>query len=293
MSNNHIILMGEYGDIQKKLDGSKYYIRSKYQDELVKMKEKSKGEFEEFNERTGKFIWSYPEKIQQLIKSNEFTKSDITMIFYLATFINGTGYLAYENRVKLNKKGIQNKLEIGRTLFGKFFNKLIKFEILIPSGDYFKWNETYNFYGSTKGKAKPKTLVRTYVNQIRELYEAKNEKGKRKYSAINLYPIFALVPYLHHSSNIVCKNPNVQDIEDIEYFNLKEIAELLDLRDSKRMAASLHSLLLDGQTTFIKVESKNEAYLKLNPRIFWRGTNIPDKNLIAEFDMLDKNRKNK
>ncbi|WP_416420355.1 hypothetical protein ACLZHR_25735 [Priestia aryabhattai] len=293
MSNNHIILMGEYGDIIKKLDGSKYCIRSKYQDELVKMKEKSKGEFEEFNERTGKFIWSYPEKIQQLIKSNEFTKSDITMIFYLATFINGTGYLAYENRVKLNKKGIQTKLEIGRTLFGKFFNKLIKFEILIPSGDHFKWNETYNFYGSTKGKAKPKTLVRTYVNQIRELYETKNEKGKRKYSAINLYPIFALVPYLHHSSNIVCKNPSVQDIEDIEYFNLKEIAELLDLRDSKRMVASLHSLALDNQTTFIKVESKNEAYLKLNPRIFWRGTNVPDQNLVAEFDMIDNNRKKK
>ncbi|MGG0496712.1 hypothetical protein ABEY62_27545 [Priestia megaterium] len=291
MSNNHIILMGEYGDITKKLDGSKYYIRSKYQDELVKMKEKSQGEFEEFNERTGKFIWSYPEKIQQLIKSNEFTKSDITMIFYLATFINGTGYLAYENRVKLNKKGIQTKLEIGRTLFGKFFNKLIKFEILIPSGDYFKWNETYNFYGSTKGKAKPQTLVRTYVNQIRELYEVKNEKGKRKYSTINLYPVFALVPYLHHSSNIICKNPDAQAIEDIEYFNLKEIAELLDLRDSKRMAASLHLLVLDGQTTFIKVQNKNEAYLKLNPKIFWRGTNVPDQNLVAEFDMIDNNRR--
>ncbi|MDR7246319.1 hypothetical protein [Priestia megaterium] len=290
MSNDNLYIVTGDGEIREKFDSNTYYIRNKNQDEFVKMKVKAKKDFDEFNEDTGKFIWSYPERIQQLIKSNEFSKSDITMIFYLATFINGTGYLAYDNNIKLDKKGLQSKLEIGRTLFGKFLKKLIKYEILMPSGNYFKWNETCNFYGSTKGKAKPKTLVRTYVNQIRELYETKNEKGKRKYSAINLYPIFALVPYLHHSSNIVCKNPNVQDIEDIEYFNLKEIAELLDLRDSKRMVASLHSLVLDGQTTFIKVESKNEAYLKLNPRIFWRGTNVPDQNLVAEFDMIDNNR---
>jgi len=293
MSNDNLYVVTGDGEIIEKFDGNTYYIRNKNQDEFVKMKVKAKKDFDEFNEDTGKFIWSYPERIQQLIKSNEFSKSDITMIFYLATFINGTGYLAYDNNIKLDKKGLQSKLEIGRTLFGKFLKKLIKYEILMPSGNYFKWNETCNFYGSTKGKAKPKTLVRTYVNQIRELYEAKNEKGKRKYSAINLYPIFALVPYLHHSSNIVCKNPHVQDIEDIEYYNLKEIAELLDQRDSKRMAASLHSLVLGGQTTFIKVESKNEAYLKLNPRIFWRGTNVPNKNLVAEFDMIDNNRKKK
>lgn len=290
MSNGNLYVVTGEGEIIDRFDGNTYYIRNKNQDEFVKMKGKAKKDFDEFNEDTGRFIWSYPERIQQLIKSNEFSKSDITMTFYLATFINGTSYLAYDNNIKLDKKGLQSKLEIGRTLFGKFLKKLIEYEILMPSGNYFKWNETCNFYGSTKGKAKPKNLVRTYVNQIRELYEAKNEKGKRKYSAINLYPIFALVPYLHHSSNIVCKNPSVQNIEDIEYFNLKEIAELLDLRDSKRMVASLHSLVLDGQTTFIKVESKNEAYLKLNPRIFWRGTNVPDQNLVAEFDMIDNNR---
>ncbi|WP_391116873.1 hypothetical protein [Psychrobacillus sp. L3] len=128
------------------------------------------------------------------------------------------------------------------------------------------------------------------MNQVRELYEAKKENEKRKYSVISLYPIFALVPYLHHSSNIICKNPEVKDIDEIEYYTLSEIAELLGLNDSKKMSKSLSSLLLNNQKTFVKISSKNETYLKLNPRIFWKGINAPDQNLISEFDMIDNNR---
>lgn len=278
------------GEVELLFNRDKQYIRDKKQDMFFQKKMKADEDWELYREENGKFIWSYPDKIQFLIHSKEFTKADMTMIFYLATYVNGTGYLAFNNAVKLDKSGLQTVLDLGRNAFGKFYNKLVKYEILIPTGKAFKWSEAYNFYGSTKGKAKPKVLVRTFVNQIREMYEAKNEIGKRRYSAIKLYPIFALVPYLHHSSNIVCKNPDVKDIEDIEYFTLSEVAELLDLTDSKKMTASLSSLLLDGQTTFIKIESKNEKYLKLNPRIFWRGTKAPDKNMVTEFDMIDNNR---
>lgn len=278
------------GEVVLEFNGYKQDIRDKNQVMFYKKKMKADKDWEIYREENGRFIWSYPDKIQLLIHSKEFTKADMTMIFYLATYVNGTGYLAFNNAVKLDKSGLQTVLDLGRNAFGKFYNKLVKYEILIPTGKAFKWSEAYNFYGSTKGKAKPKMLVRTFVNQIREMFEEKKETGKRKYSAIKLYPVFALVPYLHHSSNIVCKNPDVKDVEDIEYFTLSEVAELLDLTDSKKMTASLSSLLLDGQTTFIKIESKNEKYLKLNPRIFWRGTQAPDKNMVAEFDMIDNNR---
>ncbi|BDG37249.1 hypothetical protein BV455_02426 [Parageobacillus caldoxylosilyticus] len=284
-------LVSSDGEIVGEFNPDTQYIRNRKQDDFMKQNEKAKKEFEEFNKDAGKFIWSYPEKIRQLIKSEEFTKSDITMIFYLATFVNSAGYLSHDNGVKFSKKDIQEKLEISRNAFSKFFNKLIDHKILIPSGKNFMWNDEYNFYGSTKGKASPTMLVRSYVNQIRYLYEAKNRKGKKLYSAIKLYPVFALIPYLHHSTNIICKNPDVKNIEDIEYFNIKEIAELLDLNQTKKVSSGLSSLLLNGQTVFVKVECRNETYLKLNPRIFWRGTVAPDKKLVAEFDMIDNNRK--
>ncbi|MBE1554496.1 hypothetical protein [Sporosarcina limicola] len=153
------------------------------------------------------------------------------------------------------------------------------------------WNVAYNFYGSSTGKAKPIQLVRTYIHQVRYLYEARTKEGKRRYSPIALYPIFALVPYLHRSSNIICKNPDVLHIEDIEYFNITEITALLDLTHSKKTSSALSSLSLNGQTVFVKVESRNEVYLKLNPRIFWRGADVPDYKMIAEFDMIDNNHK--
>ncbi|MBK5444167.1 hypothetical protein [Peribacillus sp. TH24] len=286
-----IVKINGNGEIIGEFNGDDYSVRSKKQDDFYRVLKQRKEAMDEFNKENGKFIWSYPERIRQLIKSEDFTKAHLTMIFYLATFVNGTGYLSHDNKVKFTKKNIQEKLGIGRNLFSKFYNKLIEHEILIASDKNYKWNETYNFYGATTGKAEPKRLVRTYIEQIRELYQATTEAGKKKYSAINLYPVFALVPYLHHSSNIICKNPDVKNIEDIDYFNLTEITELLDLNQSKKVASGLQSILLNGQTTFVKSESKGETYYKLNPRIFWRGTNTPDKILVAEFDMIDNNRK--
>ncbi len=245
------------GEIVNEFDGNDGYYRSKKQDEFYKKNLAAKAEFTDFNNDAGKFIWSYPSKIQEIIHSDEFTKADLTMVFYLATYVNGLGYLTYDNNTsKLEKSGLQKVLGIGRNLFNRFYNKLIEHEILLVDGKYFTWNESYNFYGTTTGKAKPTLLVRTYVNQVRELYEAKNDAGKRRYSATSLYPIFALVPYLHRTSNISCKNPDVNDIDKIEYFTLTEIAVLLDLKDSKKMSMALSSILLDGQTTFRKVESK-------------------------------------
>lgn len=272
-------------------DRSTHYLRSKRQDEMTKKKNEVNEEYKEFHKEAGNFVWSYPEKIKWLIKSPEFTKSDITMIFYLGTFVNGNGYITRDNNItKLTKADIQERLDVGRNLFNKFHNKLVQHGILIPSGQFYKWNEAYNFYGNTKGKADPKKLVRIYVKQIRTLYRKKKSNGKRMYSPTKLYPVFALVPYLHHSSNIICKNPEVADVDEIEYFSLTELAELLDLTDSKKMSSSLSSILLNGQTTFIKSESKNETYLKLNPRIFWRGTQPPTKEMQGEFDMVDANR---
>ncbi|MEE6451719.1 hypothetical protein RAH41_14180 [Gottfriedia acidiceleris] len=291
MENNHLIYNPNTGEVVGEFNPEVHYLRSRKQDAFLKKNEKSKDAFEGFNAESGKFIWSYPKQIKYIIHSPEFNKADLTMIFYLATYVNGTGYLAFDNGIKLSKTDLQERLKISRNSYSKFFNKLINHQILIPSNDAFKWNENYNFYGKTKGKATPKMLVRTYISQIRELYEAVNENGKRKYSATALYPIFALVPYLHHSSNIICKNPEVKNIEDIEYFTLSEVAELLGLKDSKKLSCSLSSLILNKQTSFIKVESKNEKYLKLNPKFFWKGTSAPDTNLIAEFDMIATNRK--
>lgn len=288
-----ILRINNDGVITMDVSDNNHYIRSDSQNRFLKKREEAKAEFSEFNDDAGKFVWSYPAKIKELIKSNNFTKSDLTMIFYLATYVNGCGFLVYNNQIKLDKAGLQKVLGIGRNHFSKFFNKLVNYQIISTSDEGFKWNQGYNFYGTTKGIAKPHELVRSYVYQIRELYEAKDEKGKRKYSAISLYPVFSLVPYLHNSTNIICKNPEVKDIEEINYYCLSEIADLLDLKDSKKMSASLSSIQLAEQSVFRKIEIKNEKYLQMNPRIFWKDATVPDKRLIAEFDMVDNRLKRK
>lgn len=281
-----IVHISDDGEVLNTFNDHTHYIRSEAQNEHYKKRETSKLEFETFNNETGKFIWSYPARIKELIKSDDYNKSDLTMIFYLATYVNGTGYLAYDNQVKLKKGGLMKVLNISRNQFGKLYNKLIEHEILISVNEHYQWNQNYNFYGTTKRIAKPNELVRTYVKQIRDLYEAKTDSGKRKNSAVSLYPVFALVPYLHVSTNIICSNPTETDTSQIDYYTLTEIAEKLDLKDSKKMSCTLSSIKLSDQYVFRKVEIKNEKYLQMNPRIFWKNTTIPNAQLIAEFDMV-------
>lgn len=83
------------------------------------------------------------------------------MIFYLAIFVNGPGFLAYENRIKLKKKDIQNKLSINYSEFSDFYSKLVEEDIIRPEGIEFKRNNEFNFHGTTSGKAKHQLLVRT------------------------------------------------------------------------------------------------------------------------------------
>ena len=295
VKDNVVRLVDSNGEQVGEFDSQSQYIRSKKQDEFYRRNAETKEDFSSYNQDAGKFIWSYPAKVQEIIQSEDFTKADISMIFYLATFVNGKGYLAFDNNsVKLVKKDLQKAMGCSRNLFNRFYNKLVNHGILLPvtvgKEKVYKWNEAYNFYGITKGKAKPTELVRTYVHQIRFLYEDVKENGRKRYTATALYPIFALVPHLHRTSNIICKNPDEKDYDLIEYFSLLEIADLLDLKDSKRMSTSLSSILLDGQTTFRSVESKNEKYLQLNPRIFWRDVVPPDSRLVSEFNMIDYNR---
>lgn len=292
MSDTKFLIVGnETGEIVRMFDCDKQYIRNRKQDDFLKQKRESSETFIDFNNNAGKFIWSYPAKIKKLIHSPEFTKSDLTMIFYLATYVNGNGFLVFDNQIKLKKSDLKRVLKVGRNTFNKLYNKLVNHHILNSLGSFYTWNDNYNFYGSTKGKAKPNDLIRTYIKQIRELYEAKNEKGHRKYSVVSLYPIFALVPYLHHSTNIICFNPEEKEIDEIKYMSLTEVAKKLDLKDSKKMSKSLSSILLAGQSVFRMVVIRNEKYLQMNPRFFWKGITAPDKKLIAEFDMVDNRRK--
>ncbi|WP_391116871.1 hypothetical protein [Psychrobacillus sp. L3] len=85
MENNYVIYNPETGEKVGSFNPEEHYLRSKRQDDFMKLNEKAKEEFAEFNAEAGKFIWSYPVQIQHLIHSPEFDKSDLTMIFYLAT----------------------------------------------------------------------------------------------------------------------------------------------------------------------------------------------------------------
>ncbi|MBE1554497.1 hypothetical protein [Sporosarcina limicola] len=100
LETNIVRMIDSNGEQIGEFNRDEQYIRSRKQDDFIKKTAKVKTQFDAYNRKEGKFIWAYPAKIQYLIKSKEFTKGDLTMIFYLATYVNGTGYLSHANNKK-------------------------------------------------------------------------------------------------------------------------------------------------------------------------------------------------
>src|SRR5699024_4489276 len=112
-----------------------------------------------------------------------------TRIIFLGTFVsykeNGS-YLIHDNGKPILKSKLKSLLEISNNKeFYRFFNKLldagiVKEKVINRSNIKLKWNTEYSFKGTASNKQQKETnLIKTFDKQVRELYQEKDEQGKR------------------------------------------------------------------------------------------------------------------
>ena len=264
---------GNYTDVY---EGDEVKVLRKDQGKIAKKQiycKKLNNEIREYNDSLGGFVivlFKYGNIL--LEEHKEVTPADLTKLFYIATFVNYSGYIIYKKKF-VRRKELRKILDLSINAFDTFFNKMIKIGIFeYGENKNIKINQKYFFKGSVDTDIKKYyNYSRLYVDSIRFLYE--NVKiNNHKYMGL----FFKILPYVHRQGNILCHNPEC-DHKEVDYMTAGDLQKLLGFHiDTIRRFINkmLKVKLRNGQSILIFIKNdtndKNLPVL-MNPKIFYGG----------------------
>lgn len=200
------------------------------------------------------------------------TRSDVTKLFYLATYVDYQGYLIYNHNFMTRKK-LQSVLELNRNNFDSFFKKMIELKIIaydknknimINKGLFIKGNidtELIEYSNHT----------RLYIRSIQYLYR---HVPKNQHSQLGNY--FKLIPYIHRQRNILCLNPDSlpDDAIPMTVDDLKEVLSCHRHTARKFISDMLKVRLEDDEAIigFWRTDyDEGLSKVIVNPKVFYGG----------------------
>lgn len=214
----------------------------------------------------------------------------LTRFLYLCTYANYKNKLIEDNKTRMIpicESELQYILGLSRRETHRTKMALLDYNLIIIKNDIIEVNSKYCKKGEImKNKNIEKTRV--FNNAIRELYEKSNPREHKK-----LALLFQILPYINLRWNVVCKNVNEEIKENIEYYSLKELMFLLGQTNITRFKNDLLNLTVGGESVvLIQLANKNNCIL-INPKIYYKGTQLDDLKYIEnDIKMLSNNKNN-
>lgn len=213
---------------------------------------------------------------------------ELTKLIYLSTYMNYDNYLAHPNGDKMIRQSVEHLLDVGRTKFITFFNRVKELGILIEESAgnkdrrYLKLNDQLFIKGDGKLDQVEvgKDTIRLYANAIRELYNKSMSKEHKLLSYI-----YQAIPFVNVRYNVLCTNPDEQNLDHVNTFSITKFAELIgyDTENVGRLKLLLKRLTVRTETAFGFVESGNSNSIFINPRIYYGGNNYNEVKILGKF----------
>lgn len=273
-------------------------------DKINKMKEyqANKKNYDSFIDTAGGFSFMLVDTLKELHKDTRFTDADKARIMFLGTYCSyetSGRYLFFNNNKQILKSHLQQLLEItNKKEFYRFYNKLVETGIIEEEKlDRFtirvKWNSDYHFKGKTsKNGTKSTDTVKAYDRQIQSLYKEKNTKGKSKNTPKNLYIMFMVLPFINRKSGVLCNQPQIENEEDAEPLELKDLAEMFGYPKPSVIKNKLLQCKLYNTNVFFIGEGmkdrKKYTRIYVNPFVSSRSPKAPNASLLAMFPDTEK-----
>jgi hypothetical protein len=255
-------------------------------------KRKSEDEFKSFiDEVCGNFYFMFFELL-----SKGVTRQMITRFVYLCTFMN------YENKLIFGKSKdaqcrfmIENDLEEVLRMSERECNRtkeaLVNNDLIVIKDHCIEINDKYAFKGKLQGlKLKTDSKVRIFEQTIKELYEKATPKEHKK-----ICLLFEILPYINLKYNIVCENPDCENMKEVEPITLTELSELLGFSTVQRMKQGLFDLTVNGEKVIALFTIDGDSMILVNPKIYYKGVKLEDVKLLCDMFSIkkDKNKKKK
>lgn len=203
------------------------------------------------------------------------SRSDLARLMFLGTYTNYDGRLQYDNGRPINRKALESLLNMSRARFSEFYGKLLADGIINDEnehGDIYV-NPSIFYRGSlddAEYKLDEYRHTRLFRRTVRNLYERYNGRSIKQ-----LAIVFAVLPFINFSFNVVCFNPEEQNEDRVSPMDLDRLAALLNYKDTQKLRTALGSLKLDGKPVFLlvpDVNDKRKRRIIVNPRVVFAGT---------------------
>lgn len=254
---------------------------------------KGKAFYNKYNTLAGRFTFTMMNTLKDLITNETFTPAEKTRIMFLGTYVSydkAQPYLTYSNGNPILKNQLQELLGMtNRKEFYTFYNKLVSEGVMVEdtvtrSKVKLIWSNEYHFKGkTTSGASASQNLVKTYSNQVRELYLEKNVNGKPVHTAQSLFNIFALIPYIHPESNSLCRYPE-KPAHASEPFTLHDLTEIFQFTRTNDVKRMLLKLKLHNMPVVAITETIDGTNAFINPFLVNRTGKTPNASLITMFN---------
>lgn len=220
----------------------------------------------------------------------------IARMFFLASFLghgNNRLYLT-ERSTALKKADLADVLSISTAAFYRFWRE-VEGQYLtegddgaveVIGGDFFR-----DAIAGHRSENEEPCFHRVFIEAIRELYR-QTDANQHK----NLGRLFMILPWINREWNVLCRNPDEDNLEKLEYLTLPEFCQLVGWNQTQtaRVLEAYRTLTFtwDGRRQYICAYlvdrvSKTER-LVINPAILYRGNRAGEVRSMAMFFDVDR-----
>ena len=237
----------------------------------------------EKEKRLDNFVWFFYEDGKEIF-DGKLNDTDISDIFNLATYMDyKDNRLKYDNNVKIHKKDLMSLLNIKERKYYKFIKECTDANILNIEDDE-TVTMSFKYFGKGKIKnlknSKSMVITRIYCDTIRYLYKNCKEKFYK-----NLSYLYIILPYVNREYNILCNNPEEDNLEKINCINMVQLCEIVGYnpKNSYRLKQSLKNILIEDRPIVSWVDNASGEYIFINPSLYYAGTKHIEVKILGKF----------
>lgn len=233
---------------------------------------RNRGVMGKFAEENGGFVSALFESCVTMVERfPTLSQSDIARLMFIATYTGyDDGHLRHDNGTAITRVGLQKLTGMSRARFSEFYGRLINEDVLREDGDAILVNPNVFQRGESGEGTDDIQRIRLYRKTIRELYDKYGKGRDVKQLAI----VFAVIPFLHFNTNIVCYNPQEYYYDQIRPITVCKLAALLNYSETSKLKTAMNNVKLGGKPVFCFIEDihdKRKRRIIVNPRVVYAG----------------------
>lgn len=214
---------------------------------------------------------------------DDISAADLGRMIYLSTYSN------YHNRLMCNEQRVMRRQDLSEIMNLKerktrdFFREMLDKKYITEQNGELYINDSILYRGEKKER-RYNQKMKLFIKTVRDLYK---HLDSRRHGYFGL--IIQLIPYVNRRYNILCWNPEEQDVDQIDSLTITDICKIVN-RDPKNyddLLEAVTGLIFDvngyKQAACSCVSFDGGYRIIFNPRLMYIGKDYHEVEVLCTF----------